>query len=117
MTPEEFFGALQNMPQPKPVIWRLYYDATGRPIEYSMEDQPGRYIDIDPTTYARGNMNVRVRHGKLVEISVQTTRKLVPGHTIDAPELTSYCHPQNVAVVVTEDQPHQKWRRKIYESS
>ena len=111
MTPEELQQLLQGMPEPRPVFWRLYYDADGKPVQYSMEDLPGTYIDVDPTTYALGNINVRVRDGILVEIFFQVTNKLVPGNS------GSPCHPDNVAVIVAEDQPHTKWSKKTYESN
>ena len=111
MTPEEFWAAIQNMPVPPPVFWRLYYDSAGKPIQYSMEDLPGTYIDVDPVTYARGSMNVRVRNEQLVEIHFQTTKKLVPGDS------GALCHPDNVAVVVAESQPHIKWSKQTYESN
>ena len=111
MTPEEFWSILHNMPEPKPVSYRLYHDADGIPLFYSMEDQPGTYIEIDQETFARSASNVRVRDGKLVEIAWQTTFKLVPGNS------GSPCHPDNVAVIVAEDQPHTKWSKQTYESN
>ena len=111
MTPEEFWSILHNMPEPKPVFFRLYYDADGKPLFYSMEDLPGTYIEIDQKTFARGSMNVRVRDGKLVEITWATTTKLVPGDS------GTPCHPNNVAVVVAEDQPHQRWSKQTYETN
>jgi hypothetical protein len=76
-----------------------------------MEDCPGTYIEIDQTTFARGATNVRVQDGKLIEITWATTTKLVPGNS------GSPCHPDNVAVIVTEDQPHQRWSKKTYETN
>tara|TARA_R110000868_G_scaffold158879_3_gene387239 strand:- start:1276 stop:1611 length:336 start_codon:yes stop_codon:yes gene_type:complete len=111
MTPDELQQLLQGMPEPKPVFWRLYYDADGKPVQYSMEDLPGTYIDVDPTTYALGNINVRVCDGILVEVFFQVTNKLVPGNS------GSPCHPDNVAVIVAKDQPHTKWSKKTYESN
>ena len=58
-----------------------------------------------------GITNVRVRDGQLVEVTWQTTVKLVPGNS------GSPCHPDNVAVIVTEDQPHIKWSKQTYESN
>ena len=52
MTPEEFWSILHDIPEPKPIFWRLYYNDAGEPVCYSMEDQPGNYIDIDPETFA-----------------------------------------------------------------
>ena len=111
MTPEQFWSILHNMPEPKPVFYRLYYDADGMPLFYSMEDRPGTYIEIDQATFARGATNVRVRDGKLIEITWATTTKLVPGNS------GSPCHPDNVAVIVAENQPHTRWSKQTYESN
>ena len=111
MTPEQFWSILHNMPEPLPVSYRLYHDDQGRPLFYSMETVPGTYIEIDQTTFARGASNVRVRDGKLIEITWATTTKLVPGNS------GSPCHPDNVAVIVTEDQPHTKWSKRTYETN
>ena len=111
MTPEQFWSILHNMPEPLPVSYRLYHDDQGRPLFYSMETVPGTYIEIDQATFARSASNVRVQDGKLIEITWATTTKLVPGNS------GSPCHPDNVAVIVTEDRPHTKWSRKTYESN
>lgn len=111
MTPQELIELFQAAPDPLPPFYRLYYDTDGVPLFYSMEDQPGTYIEIDQETFARSPANVRVRDGKLVEVTWSTTTKLVPGNS------GSPCHPDNVAVVVTESQPHTKWSKQTYESN
>lgn len=111
MTPEQFWSILHNMPEPLPVSYRLYHDDQGRPLFYSMEAVPGTYIEIDHATFARSASNVRVQDGRLVEITWATTTKLVPGNS------GSPCHPDNVAVIVAEDQPHTRWSKKTYESN
>lgn len=110
MTPEKFWSILHHMPEPQPVFYRLYHDDQGRPLFYSMEDCPGTYIEIDQATFARSATNVRVRDGRLVEVTWATTTKLVPGNS------GSPCHPDNVAVIVAEDQPHIRWSKKTYET-
>jgi hypothetical protein len=111
MTPEQLQQLFQATPEPPPLFYRLYYDDQGRPLFYSMEDCPGTYIEIDQETFARSASNVRVRDGQLVEITWATTTKLVPGNC------GTPCHPDNVAVIVAEDQPHIRWSKQTYESN
>jgi hypothetical protein len=110
MNAEEFWAILHAMPEPQPVFWRLYYNESGEPITYSMEDLPGTYIDVDPETYARTPMNVRIKNGQLIELK-SAVRRLAPGDTGTA------CYPDNVAIVVPLTEPHQRWSMKTYESN
>lgn len=109
MTPEQFYGALEQMPEPAPLTYRLYHDSNGRPLFYSMEDLPGTYIEIDQQTFARGESRVQVVNGELVTLTYRTTEKLVPSDT------GTQCHPSDVAVVVSEHGTH--WSKRIYEQS
>ena len=109
MNAEEFWSILHAMPEPLPVSWRLYYNEAGEPITYSMELLPGTYIEVDAETYARAPMNVRIRNGQLIELK-SAVRRLVPGET------GTPCHPNNVAIVVPEDESHQRWSIKTHES-
>jgi hypothetical protein len=111
MTPEELSNLFQAVPEPPQPFFRLYYDADGVPLFYSMADEPGTYIEISQQQYHAGASNVRVRNGQLIEVSWTTTTKLVPGNS------GTPCHPDNVAVVVTESQPHFKWSKQTYESN
>jgi hypothetical protein len=111
MTPEEFYGALANMPEPKPVFYRLDHDAEGVPLFYSMEDLPGTYIEIDQETWHRSPSNVRVRNGELVTVTWYSGAKLVPS------ESGTPCAPTDVAVVVSDQEPHIKWSRQTYEGN
>ena len=111
MTPEQLQQLFQAIPDPSPPFYRLYHNANGIPLFYSMADEPGTYIEIDQETYARNASNVRVRDGRLVEVTWKTTTKLIPGNS------GSPCHPDNVAVVVAEDQPHICWSKRTYESN
>jgi|688.fasta_scaffold359463_3 hypothetical protein len=106
----EFWGILHDMPEPKPVFFRLYHQ-DGVPLFYSMEDIPGTYVEIDAETFSRSSMHVRVRDGKLVESIWRTTAKLVPSAH------GTPCHPYNVAIVVPETEPHQRWSKQTYETN
>ncbi len=108
MTPEEFFGAVANMPEPEPVFYRLYHDAAGVPLFYCMEDLPGTYIEIDQETFSRSPTNVRVRDGKLVEVTWKTTQKIKPGDS------GTMCHEHDVAVVVKQNGTY--WSKQTYET-
>ena len=110
MNAEEFRAILHAMPEPQPVFWRLYYNKAGEPITYSMEDLPGTYIDVDPGTYARAPFNVQIKNGQLIELK-SAVRRLTPTDTGTA------CHPDNVAIVVTETESHQRWKVKTYETN
>ena len=110
ITEQEIFDILRNMPEPKLVFMRLYYDDQGKPICYSMENQPGNYIDVDAETYARSPMNLRVIDGRIKYINTARAPKLVPGAA------GTCCHPNSVDIIVTEQEPHTKWSKKIYET-
>lgn len=109
MTPEEFWSILYAVPETKLVFYRLYHDADGMPLFYSMEDLPGTYIEINHEQYTRANSNVRVRNGHLVELTWQVAHKLTPS------ELGTLCHPGDISIV-TVDQG-QRWKKKTYESN
>ena len=111
MTPERLQQLFQAAPAPQAPFFRLYHDAEGKPLFYSMAHEPGTYIELTPEEYHRGSSNVRVRDGKLVEVTWTTTTKLVPGNS------GSPCHPDNVAVIVAESQPHIRWSKKTYETN
>lgn len=106
MTPDEFWSILHNMPVPVPVFYRLYYNNDGTPICYSMEDLPGKYIELDLETYRLSPTNVKVVDNKLVLIKpTSTVTKLQPNGYGTA------CHPDDVCIVVDNLQPHTKWSR------
>ena len=102
MTDEEFWAALTPIADPV-YIYRLYHDDNGVPLFYSMEDLPGKYVELDQQTFANMPSNVRVVDGKLAYLKSSVALKLQPSNT------GTPCHPQNVSVVVSETQAHIKW--------
>jgi hypothetical protein len=109
MTPEEFFGAVANMPEPQQLFYRLYHNEHGAPLFYSMEQVPGTYIDIDQVAFAAGAMNVRVINHKLQEYNAVISTKLVPSSN------GTQCHEHDVAVVVMQNGTY--WNKQTYESN
>ena len=103
---EDFWKVFQEPLPPAPeIFYRLYYRDNGSPVCYTMEDLPGTYIEVDKSTYLTGSYNVRVIDKKLVHMTPQSLiAKLQPNPSTGTP-----CDPQNVCVVVSEDQPHVKW--------
>jgi len=110
MTPEEFWNVLHSAAEPAPVFYRLYHDAAGVPLFYTMEDHPGTYIEVTAEQYARSQMKVRVRDGQLVELTWKTTQKITPNGE------GTPCDPGDVAIV-TKNQHNTKWSKRVYESS
>lgn len=111
MTEEEFWAILHAVPEVKPIFYRLYHKDDGTPIVYSMEDLPGKYIEVDQETYTLASYNVRVVDEKLIEVIPKTyIRKLAPG-------TGTPCADDDVSIVVEQTQPHTKWSIKEHESN
>lgn len=106
-TTDNFLKAMSEFkwPDPAPVTFRLYYNDDGSFKCYSMEDLPGKYIEVDQETYVLARGNVRVINSKLhiIEPAV-TIQKLQPNTSTGTP-----CHVADVCIVVALDQPHIKW--------
>jgi hypothetical protein len=111
VTEQEFLDFWKNIewPEIKPVYYRLYHDDFGQPLFYSHEDQPGKYIDITPEQFALRDLQVRVVDGKLKPRRRPVPPKLVPSDT------GTPCCPNDIAVVVNDQQEHQRWKLKQYE--
>jgi len=99
-------------PEPVPVTYRLYYKDDGTPDFYTMEDSPGKYIEVDRETYVARLWNVRVVDGKLrIIVPKIAVKKLKPSTTQG-----TCCHAQDVCVVVDQDSSGIKWHMTKYET-
>lgn len=99
-TTRNFLEAMQayfTEAAPKPIEYRLYYDESGMPVEYTTEDLLGRYIIIDQATYSLRSHRVRVIDGKLIQQREHNRMVMRPNIEGQA------CDPYSVAVVVADD--------------
>lgn len=105
---ENLLQALEslNFTETRPLIYRLYHDDAGYPLFYSMEDLPGRYIDIDQATYHLNSSHVRVVDGKIVKLKFGGAHKIRPSND------GTPCDPRDVCVVVSKAREHIKWKLK-----
>ena len=105
MTEQEFWAILLDVPPPRPIFYRAYYNNEGWVECYSMEDRPGKYVDIDQSTYA-ASPYARVIDGKLTVIKPATSiAKLAPSM------IGTSCDPRDVCVV-SDAQKTVKWSLK-----
>jgi hypothetical protein len=113
-TTENFLKVMAEFgwPELQPVTYRLYHNADGTPKFYTMEDLPGDYILVDRETYVADCRHVRVVQGKLIFVAPTRTVKLLRPGT----DAGTACHPQDVAVVVADVQPHTKWSMVQHET-
>lgn len=113
MNEAEFLQILAHAPEPPKITYRLYYNDAGAPVVYTMEDQPGAYIEVDADTYARSPFNVRVINDQLHYIKPKITLHKLTPHA----DTGVACDPRDVCVVVAENRPHIKWNMQINEIS
>lgn len=98
---------LPELPQ-TPAEHRAYFDHEGKLLFYSMEDLPGNYVVVDQDTWARGDLNIKLKDGHLIWITAPASSKLVPamqGVSCDARDVT----------VIAWQEPCQKWIKRDYD--
>lgn len=85
---------------------RLYYSDDGSPINYTMEDLPGQYITITSLEFMARRWDVKVIDGQLhPNIAPIRSDRLVKDPASGTP-----CHPQDITLIVSDDQFCQRWR-------
>lgn len=97
-------------PEIKPIFYRLYYDESGAPLAYSMEDLPGNYIEITAKQFAESSDRVMVKNGQLIKKSQTRSSKLVPTNT------GVQCHSEDVTIIV-EPNIGQAWKLRHYDNN
>lgn len=107
----EEFWANYKWPEPVELIFRLYYDEAGRPIVYSTEDLPGKYIEVTQEQYSAGNYDILVRNSTIInKPKIIITNKLTPSNC------GTLCHELDVSIVVDKT-PGQYWNLKHYDNN
>ena len=110
MTEQEFWAILLDVPDPRPIFYRAYYNNEGWVECYTMEDRPGKYVDVDQPTYV-ASPYARVINGKLTVIKPSSvTTKLVPG------TIGTSCDSRDVCVVA-DTKETVKWSLKHNETN
>lgn len=92
------------------VQYRLYHDVDGNPLFYSMEQLPGNYIEVDRETFISTPKHIKVVDGKIKNLFQPHVTKIVPNVSTG-----TACSPQDVTVVVPDNQPNIKWGYKNHE--
>lgn len=110
MTEDQLAKMFQALPEPEPVVPKLYYDNQGCPIEYTTDTREGNYIEVDPETFVIRPMHVRVVNGVL-----QHLLPVIYVHKLRPSKSGTLCHSQDVAVVVKDSGTY--WKRQTYESN
>jgi hypothetical protein len=114
-TTENFLEVFNNLTpwQPPTVLFRVYYDDAGLPTEYSQENKPGKYIDVDPTTWIEQNPNIKIINGKIVKFDPKKIiKKLAPNQSTGTCTSTA-----DVCIIVDSTTPHTKWNLTTYETN
>lgn len=101
-TTENFWKIWNSFEWPdiKPIFYRCYYHEDGTADFYTMEDLPGRWIEIDQETYTAGlKPNSRVINGQLqIPRPKKIIKKLKPNQANGV-----CCDPKDVCVVVGDN--------------
>lgn len=114
-TTENFLRVMAEFewPEPRPISYRLYYNDDGSPKCYTMDNLPGKYIEVDRETYINHTWNVRVADGKLCIVPIKKTVNKLSPCLVDGVA----CHPSDICVVTNTNQAHTKWNMTAYEVS
>ncbi len=109
ITTENFWQVWNSFqwPDPPVPVYRCYYHEDGTVDFYTMEDLPGRWVEVDRETYlACPANNARVVDGKLkIFPPKRIVRKLMPNQATGVK-----CDPNDVCVVVDRADDFIRWK-------
>lgn len=108
MNEQEFWQALQPIPA-STTVYKLYYDEQGRPIKYSVDNEPGNYIEVSVEDYLRSNFQVRIREGQIVYLKQPAIPRLVKSQQGTA------THPSDITIIQTDSTT--RWSLQAYEEN
>jgi hypothetical protein len=111
--PDEFNQLFTNIIKPKKPVdinYRLYYNKeTGKPLQYTIDEQDGDYIVITKQQYAESRYDSVVINGKLTTVNNAVRwSKLVPSNEGVA------CAVDNVMIVDRDSST--KWKIKTHDA-
>lgn len=103
---------LWEPPKLEPPEFRLYYDDKGKVICYSGDkSMEGNYIVIDTQTFIEGRHDIQVIDGQISRaLPNAVVYKLMPSTDAGA-----NCHPEDISVLVDDNDDKQKWKLIVYE--
>jgi hypothetical protein len=108
---ERFLNEYQPIERKSPEF-RLYYNEDGSIICYSCEKLEGKYLVIDPQTYAECRQNVMVVDGK-----IETIKPLLMVQKLVESIQGTMCAVEDINIVVPSDYTGKtsKWEMRKYE--
>jgi hypothetical protein len=98
-------------PEQKPITYRLYYNDQGAPLFYSMEELPGKYLEITAEQFHFSDFKIRVKNGKIEPLPQNLLPKLIPSNT------GTPCHSTDVTIIVNDTVNATYWNLKTHDTN
>jgi hypothetical protein len=105
---DEFLKAWSQVVWTPPVIeYKIYYDETGKILDYTTDNLPGNYIVVDKDIFSQHKFDIKIKEGKIVAAKPMVG-KLRPAETGTA------CDPMDVTII-TNQTPAVYWKNHTYD--
>jgi hypothetical protein len=99
----------QEQPTKKISEHRLYYDADGVPLHYTMEESEGQYIVVDSDTFAQCRFDIRVIKGKIISLYDLNNKPKMLRRTSNDSNTATTTHIEDMTLITDKDSPHIFW--------